>query len=49
MHVGAVLGIAGKLLAFFASLIAASLPVTGFLIWWGRQRKKAVSLTKQNR
>jgi uncharacterized iron-regulated membrane protein len=40
MHVGAVLGIAGKLLAFFASLIAASLPVTGFLIWWGRKKKQ---------
>ncbi len=39
MHVGAVLGFAGKLLAFFASLIAASLPVTGFLIWWGRRKK----------
>lgn len=39
IHVGAVLGLAGKLLAFFASLIAASLPVTGFLIWWGRRKK----------
>ena len=40
MHVGAVLGLPGKLLAFFASLIAASLPVTGFLIWWGRRKKR---------
>lgn len=40
MHTGAVLGFAGKLLAFFASLIAASLPVTGFLIWWGRRKKE---------
>lgn len=40
IHVGAILGLAGKLLSFFASLIAASLPVTGFLIWWGRKRKK---------
>jgi uncharacterized iron-regulated membrane protein len=39
IHVGAVLGIPGKLLAFFASLIAASLPVTGFIIWWGRRKK----------
>lgn len=39
MHVGAVLGLPGKILAFFASLIAASLPVTGFYIWWGRRRK----------
>lgn len=40
MHVGAVLGLPGKILAFFASLIAASLPVTGFMIWWGRRKKK---------
>ncbi len=39
MHVGAVLGLPGKILAFFASLIAASLPVTGFIIWRGRQKK----------
>lgn len=40
IHVGAVLGLAGKILVFFASLIAASLPVTGFMIWWGRRKKK---------
>lgn len=40
MHTGAVLGLPGKILAFFASLIAASLPVTGFMIWWGRRNKK---------
>jgi len=39
IHVGAILGLPGKILAFFASLIAASLPVTGFYIWWGRRRK----------
>jgi uncharacterized iron-regulated membrane protein len=39
IHVGAVLGLPGKILAFFASLIAASLPVTGFYIWWGRRKK----------
>jgi uncharacterized iron-regulated membrane protein len=25
---------------FFASLICASLPITGFYIWWGRRNKK---------
>lgn len=39
IHVGAVWGFPGKLLAFFASLIIASLPVTGTLIWWGRRNK----------
>ena len=40
IHVGAVLGLPGKILAFFASLVAASLPVTGFYIWLGRRKKK---------
>jgi uncharacterized iron-regulated membrane protein len=39
IHVGAVAGIAGKIIAFLASLICASMPVTGFLIWWGRKKK----------
>jgi uncharacterized iron-regulated membrane protein len=43
VHTGAILGLPGKFLAFFASLIAASLPVTGFMIWWGRRKKKAKS------
>lgn len=41
IHVGAVLGLPGKILAFFASLLAASLPVTGFIIWRGRKKKRA--------
>lgn len=40
IHVGAVLGLPGKLLAFFASLIAASMPVTGFLVWRGRKKNQ---------
>jgi uncharacterized iron-regulated membrane protein len=43
MHVGAVLGLPGKLLAFFASLVAASLPVTGFLVWWGMKKRGRVA------
>jgi len=39
IHVGAVLGLPGKILMFFASLIAASLPITGFLIWRGRRKR----------
>lgn len=39
VHVGAIGGLPGKLLAFLASLIACSLPVTGFLIWRGRNNK----------
>jgi len=40
IHVGSILGLPGKVMAFFASLIGASLPVTGFLIWYGRKFKK---------
>ena len=39
IHIGAVFGFPGKLLAFFISLICASLPVTGFLVWWNKGRK----------
>ncbi|MES2574186.1 MAG: PepSY-associated TM helix domain-containing protein [Bacteroidota bacterium] len=40
IHVGSILGFPGKILAFFASLVCASLPITGFYIWWGRNNKK---------
>lgn len=40
IHVGAIGGIPGKIIAFFLSLFSASLPVTGFLIWYGRKSKK---------
>ncbi|WP_212006237.1 PepSY domain-containing protein [Chitinophaga sp. HK235] len=39
IHVGAIGGLPGKILAFIISFICASLPVTGFYIWWGKQRK----------
>ena len=37
IHVGSILGLPGKVLAFLASLIGASLPITGFIIWWNRK------------
>ncbi|MGO4290689.1 PepSY-associated TM helix domain-containing protein [Chitinophaga sp. RAB17] len=40
IHVGSILGLPGKFMAFFASLIGATLPITGFIIWWGKGRKK---------
>lgn len=45
IHVGSILGLPGKIIAFFASLIGASLPVTGYLVWWGKRKKK----TKKNK
>lgn len=38
IHVGRILNLPGKFLAFFASLIVASLPVSGFMIWYGRRK-----------
>jgi uncharacterized iron-regulated membrane protein len=40
IHTGAVIGLPGKILAFCASLLVASLPVTGFYIWYGRRKKE---------
>lgn len=42
IHVGAIGGLTGKIIAFIASLICASLPVTGFLVWWGKRRKSVL-------
>lgn len=39
IHFGTILGLPGRLLVFFASLIAASLPITGFLVWWGKRKR----------
>ncbi|MFV0290025.1 MAG: PepSY-associated TM helix domain-containing protein [Mangrovibacterium sp.] len=39
IHTGAVLGIWGKIIAFLTSLIIASLPITGFIIWWKKRKK----------
>jgi uncharacterized iron-regulated membrane protein len=46
IHTGAILGLPGKFLVFFASLLCASLPITGFVIWWGRKNKKKRSKSR---
>lgn len=38
IHIGSILGFPGKVIAFCASLISASLPITGVFIWWGRRK-----------
>jgi uncharacterized iron-regulated membrane protein len=40
LHTGRLFGYFGKIVAFLASLIAASLPVTGFIIWLKKKKKK---------
>lgn len=40
IHIGKILGLPGQLLVFFACLVVASLPITGFFIWYGRRKKQ---------
>lgn len=47
LHVGQILGFGGKIVAFLVSLICASLPVTGTIVWWGRRNKKKKPLRLQ--
>jgi uncharacterized iron-regulated membrane protein len=47
LHVGQIGGLTTKIIAFLASLICASLPITGFIIWLGK-RKKSKSKTVRN-
>ncbi|MEM8967590.1 MAG: PepSY-associated TM helix domain-containing protein [Bacteroidota bacterium] len=49
IHLGLIGGLPTKILAFLASLIAASLPVTGFYIWWNATRWGRKRKTKKRR
>ncbi|ASK32626.1 peptidase [Chryseobacterium sp. T16E-39] len=40
LHTGKFFGIIGKILWLLASLIGASLPVTGFIMWWNKRKAK---------
>jgi len=44
IHVGSIGGIWTKIIASLTSLIGASLPITGFIIWfnrkWGKKKRK---------
>jgi uncharacterized iron-regulated membrane protein len=40
IHVGAILGLPGKIIAFLVSLICGSLPVTGFYVWWNKRKQR---------
>lgn len=39
IHTGSIYGYPTKIIAFLVCAFAVSLPVTGFLIWWGRKKK----------
>ncbi|GAB3804523.1 PepSY-associated TM helix domain-containing protein [Spirosoma humi] len=45
IHTGSLLGWPTKIIALVVALIAASLPITGLLIWWNKRRKKKPSAT----
>jgi uncharacterized iron-regulated membrane protein len=40
VHTGSYFGLFGKIIWFLAGLICTSLPVTGFLVWWGKYKKQ---------
>ncbi|WP_294285350.1 PepSY-associated TM helix domain-containing protein [uncultured Chryseobacterium sp.] len=42
IHTGSYFGIIGKIIWFIAGLICTSLPVTGFLVWLGKRKKKGI-------
>ena len=41
IHMGTIGGWPTQVLAFLIGLFGASLPITGFFIWWGRRRKRS--------
>ncbi|MDP2421486.1 PepSY domain-containing protein [Sediminibacterium sp.] len=43
IHTGAIYGLPGRIAVFFASLIAASLPISGFFFLWGRKHKRKIT------
>lgn len=49
LHTGRLFGITGKIIAFLASLIAASLPVTGFIIWYKKKWKSGRNKAPRSR
>lgn len=42
LHTGGIMGLPGKAIAFLASLIAASLPITGFLFYLSKNNRKVM-------
>lgn len=48
LHMGTWMGPLGKLFTFICGIICTSLPVTGFLIWWNRGRKKKSKLQQSS-
>ncbi|MBW8685642.1 PepSY-associated TM helix domain-containing protein [Chitinophaga rhizophila] len=47
IHTGSFYGFPTKILAFIATLVGFTLPISGFLIWIGRKKKKPVAKAKK--
>ncbi|QDH81348.1 PepSY domain-containing protein [Echinicola soli] len=47
LHLGLIGGIWTKIIAFLVCIISASLPITGFIIWWGKKKRKSKAKPKQ--
>ncbi len=45
IHTGSYFGLFGKIIWFLAGLVCTSLPVTGFLIWWGKYKKQGKKIS----
>lgn len=42
IHLGSIYGLFSKIIYFVACLIATSLPITGFIIWWNKLKSKKI-------
>lgn len=48
IHVGQVAGLPGKIIAFLASLISASLPISGLIIYLGKRKKNKRAMKRRS-
>lgn len=46
LHIGFWWGLTGKIITAIIGLVCMSLPITGFIIWWGRNNKKKKTAKK---
>jgi uncharacterized iron-regulated membrane protein len=48
IHTGGILGLSGKIFMFLMSLIIASLPITGVVIWINKKKKNKTNTDNQH-
>lgn len=48
VHTGSILGWPTKILAFIVTILTASLPVTGTIIWWNKRKKQKNKKSSQS-